>query len=187
MRTGAAAWSAVARVSCPVWGVPCRRGPTMTSAAVGPTPCGAAPEQRCPAACPGRSPGCVGRQDFGRLLTEPALITHELARAHGGEWRPPALQARRKTLRDALTQSATAAGALAGSLSGGAHRARRVRAHTTGGAPDPTRLVSAVASIWTRRRRTRCISRLWPGDPQRVAVRCSRPWPHSRVPNADNW
>lgn len=33
-------------------------------------------------------------QDLCRILTEPALITHELARAHGGEWLPQALQAR---------------------------------------------------------------------------------------------
>jgi site-specific DNA recombinase len=44
----------------------------------------------------------LGWQALCRILTEPALITHELARAHGGEWRPQALQARRKTLRDAL-------------------------------------------------------------------------------------
>jgi site-specific DNA recombinase len=43
-------------------------------------------------------------QDLCRLLTEPALITHELARAHGGAWLPQALQARRKTLREALPQ-----------------------------------------------------------------------------------
>jgi site-specific DNA recombinase len=43
-------------------------------------------------------------QDLCRILTEPALITHELARAHGGEWLPQALQARRKTLREALAQ-----------------------------------------------------------------------------------
>jgi site-specific DNA recombinase len=43
-------------------------------------------------------------QDLCRILREPALITHELARAHGGAWPPQALQARRKTLRDALTQ-----------------------------------------------------------------------------------
>jgi hypothetical protein len=43
-------------------------------------------------------------QDLCRILSEPALITHELARAHGGEWLPQALQARRKTLREALAQ-----------------------------------------------------------------------------------
>ena len=37
-------------------------------------------------------------------MTEPALITHELARAHGGAWLPQALQVRRKTLHDALSQ-----------------------------------------------------------------------------------
>src|SRR5262249_9312288 len=43
-------------------------------------------------------------QDLGRVLTEPALITHELARAQGGEWLPHALQARRHTLRKALAE-----------------------------------------------------------------------------------
>ena len=43
-------------------------------------------------------------QDLCRILREPALITHALTRAHGGAWLPQALQARRKTLRDALTQ-----------------------------------------------------------------------------------
>ena len=42
-------------------------------------------------------------QDLCRILGEPALITHALARAHGGAWLPQALQARRKTLCDALT------------------------------------------------------------------------------------
>jgi site-specific DNA recombinase len=43
-------------------------------------------------------------QDLCRILREPALLTHALARAHGGAWLPQALQARRKTLRDALIQ-----------------------------------------------------------------------------------
>jgi hypothetical protein len=43
-------------------------------------------------------------QDLCRVLTEPALITHELARAQGGEWLPHALQARRHTLRKALAE-----------------------------------------------------------------------------------
>ena len=38
------------------------------------------------------------------MLREPALITHELARAQMGEWLPQALQARRQTLRDVLAQ-----------------------------------------------------------------------------------
>ena len=41
-------------------------------------------------------------QELARLLPEPALSTHALARAHGGEGLPQALQARRKTLREAL-------------------------------------------------------------------------------------
>jgi site-specific DNA recombinase len=43
-------------------------------------------------------------QDLCRILSEPALMTHALARAHGGAWLPQALQARRNTLREALTQ-----------------------------------------------------------------------------------
>jgi len=43
-------------------------------------------------------------QDLCQVLTQPALITHELQRAQGGEWLPQALQARRRTLRDALAQ-----------------------------------------------------------------------------------
>jgi site-specific DNA recombinase len=43
-------------------------------------------------------------QDLCRVLTEPSLMTHELERAHMGEWLPQALQARRKTIQDALAQ-----------------------------------------------------------------------------------
>ena len=43
-------------------------------------------------------------QDLCRVLTEPALMTHELERAQRGEWLPQALQARRQTLRDVLAQ-----------------------------------------------------------------------------------
>jgi site-specific DNA recombinase len=43
-------------------------------------------------------------QDLCQVLTEPALITHELARARGGEWLPHVLQARRQTLRKALAE-----------------------------------------------------------------------------------
>ena len=45
-------------------------------------------------------------QDLCHVLREPALITHELARAQMGEWLPQALQARRQTLRDVLAQRA---------------------------------------------------------------------------------
>jgi len=43
-------------------------------------------------------------QDLCQVLTQPALITHELQRAQGGEWLPQALQARQRTLREALAQ-----------------------------------------------------------------------------------
>src|SRR6266496_3335282 len=42
--------------------------------------------------------------DLCQVLTEPTLITHELERAQMGEWLPQALQARRKTIQDALAQ-----------------------------------------------------------------------------------
>ncbi len=65
----------------------------------------AARGERCTARfAPARALDELVWQDLCRILTEPALITHELARAHGGAWLPQALQARRKTLRDALTQ-----------------------------------------------------------------------------------
>jgi site-specific DNA recombinase len=43
-------------------------------------------------------------QDLCRLLADPALITHELARAQAGEWLPQALQDRQRALRTALAQ-----------------------------------------------------------------------------------
>jgi site-specific DNA recombinase len=43
-------------------------------------------------------------QDLCHVLTNPALITHELERAQGGAWLPQALQARRHTVREALAQ-----------------------------------------------------------------------------------
>jgi site-specific DNA recombinase len=43
-------------------------------------------------------------RDLCRVLTEPALITHELERTHMGAWLSQALQARRKTVQDALAQ-----------------------------------------------------------------------------------
>jgi site-specific DNA recombinase len=65
----------------------------------------AARGERCTARCaPAPALDALVWQDLCQILTEPALITHALARAHGGEWLPQALQARRQTLRDALTQ-----------------------------------------------------------------------------------
>jgi site-specific DNA recombinase len=43
-------------------------------------------------------------QDLCHVLREPALVTHELQRAQGGAWLPQALQARRRTLQQALAQ-----------------------------------------------------------------------------------
>jgi site-specific DNA recombinase len=43
-------------------------------------------------------------QDLCRILREPMLITHELERAQAGEWLPQALQARRRTVQEALAQ-----------------------------------------------------------------------------------
>jgi site-specific DNA recombinase len=43
-------------------------------------------------------------EDVCRILTQPALITQELARAQAGQWLPEALQARRTTLQRNLAQ-----------------------------------------------------------------------------------
>src|SRR5262249_21300320 len=43
-------------------------------------------------------------QDLCQVLREPALLTHELMRAQGGEWLPQSLQAQRKTVQQALAQ-----------------------------------------------------------------------------------
>jgi hypothetical protein len=43
-------------------------------------------------------------QDLCRVLREPALLTHELLRAQGGEWLPQAMGAQRKTVQQALAQ-----------------------------------------------------------------------------------
>ena len=43
-------------------------------------------------------------QDLCQILTDPAMITHELQRAHAGEWLPQALQSRRSTLQKAIAQ-----------------------------------------------------------------------------------
>jgi site-specific DNA recombinase len=43
-------------------------------------------------------------QELCRVLSDPALITHELERAQMGAWLPQALHARRQTLRDVLAQ-----------------------------------------------------------------------------------
>jgi len=45
-------------------------------------------------------------QALCRVLTAPALVTHELERAQLGAWLPQALQARRQTLHDVLAQLA---------------------------------------------------------------------------------
>jgi len=65
----------------------------------------AAANHRCTARyAPARALDTLVWQDLCRVLTEPALITHELARAQGGEWLPHALHARRQTLRKALAE-----------------------------------------------------------------------------------
>jgi site-specific DNA recombinase len=43
-------------------------------------------------------------EDLCCILTNPALITHELTRAHNGDWLPQVLQARRQTLNKAINQ-----------------------------------------------------------------------------------
>jgi site-specific DNA recombinase len=65
----------------------------------------AARGERCTACfTPARTLDKLVWQDLCRILTEPALVTYELACAHSGEWLPQALQARRKSIREALAQ-----------------------------------------------------------------------------------
>ena len=65
----------------------------------------AAQGQRCPARyAPAQALEALVWQDLCRILTQPALILHELERAQQGEWLPQALQARRRTLQEALAQ-----------------------------------------------------------------------------------
>ncbi len=59
----------------------------------------------------GRDKGVPARQldelvwgDLCAVLADPTLITHELERARAGEWLPQALQAHRKTVRQALAR-----------------------------------------------------------------------------------
>ena len=61
--------------------------------------------ERCTARyAPARALDDLVWQDLCRVLTRPALITHELERAQMGEWGPQALQARRQSLRALLAQ-----------------------------------------------------------------------------------
>jgi len=61
--------------------------------------------ERCTARyAPAQALDALVWQDLCSVLREPALITHELARAQMGEWLPQALHARRQTLRDVLAQ-----------------------------------------------------------------------------------
>ena len=65
----------------------------------------AAQGQRCTARyAPAETLDQLVWQDLCGLLTDPALITHELARAQAGEWLPQALQDRQRTLRATLAQ-----------------------------------------------------------------------------------
>ena len=67
----------------------------------------AAQGERCTArSAPARPLDDVVWQDLCRILTAPALVTHALQRAQGGEWLPHALHARRRTLPQALAQLA---------------------------------------------------------------------------------
>jgi site-specific DNA recombinase len=61
--------------------------------------------ERCTARyAPAQALDALVWQDLCRVLSDPALITHELERAQMGAWLPQALHARRQTLRDVLAQ-----------------------------------------------------------------------------------
>jgi site-specific DNA recombinase len=60
-------------------------------------------EGRCPAPyIPAEALDQLIWEDLRQVLMTPTLITHELQRAQAGEWLPQALQARRRTIREAL-------------------------------------------------------------------------------------
>ena len=62
---------------------------------------------RCPArAAPAQLWDALVWQALCCVLSAPALMTHELARAQRGAWLPQALHARRQTLRDVLARLA---------------------------------------------------------------------------------
>jgi site-specific DNA recombinase len=65
----------------------------------------AAKGERCPARyAPADQLDAVVWQDLCQLLSHPSLIAHELQRAQAGEWLPQSLQARRRTLEQAIAQ-----------------------------------------------------------------------------------
>jgi site-specific DNA recombinase len=65
----------------------------------------AAKGERCKARyAPARALDELVWQDLCYIVSDPAVITHELQRARSGEWLPQALQARVKTLQDTLAQ-----------------------------------------------------------------------------------
>jgi site-specific DNA recombinase len=143
----------------------------------------AAQGQCCPARfAPARALDALVWQDLCRILTEPELITHELARAHGGEWLPQALQARRKTLRDALTQierqQARLLEVYLAEIIGRDEfeRKRQEVTQTQHGLSQQLRQLDAQAQQQVN------IAAVAQG-----LERCSRPWTDSRLPNADNW
>jgi site-specific DNA recombinase len=66
---------------------------------------GTAKAERCTARyVPAAALDLLVWQDLCRILTNPALVTHELARAQAGEWLPQALQDRQRTLRASVAQ-----------------------------------------------------------------------------------
>jgi site-specific DNA recombinase len=70
-------------------------------------PLRAALGERCTARfIPAPALDAVVWQDLTQVLTEPALMRQELERARGGAWLPQALQARQRTVREALAQLA---------------------------------------------------------------------------------
>ncbi len=116
--------------------------------------------ERCTARyAPARALDELVWQDLCRVLTEPALITHELERARMGEWLPQALQARRQTLREILAQRARQQARLLDLSLAEIIEREEFERRREGGDPDPTWLHAATAA-------TRCpgaTAREWSG------------------------
>src|SRR5262249_33050785 len=125
-------------------------------------------------------------QELGRILSEPALMTQARARAHGGEWLPQALQARRKPLQEALTQlERQQARLLEVSLAeiigrDEVEHQRQEVTHTHHRLAQQRRQLAAQAQPQVD------IAALAHGL-EAFCRRLQPPWTSSRVPNADNW
>ena len=131
--------------------------------------------ERCPARyAPARTLDEFVWQDLCQVLTDPALLTHELERAQQGEWLPQALQARRHTLREVLAQLERQQARLLDFIPWRSDRARRVRTETKGGDADSTGVDAATPPTGCPGAQNTSMWRLWLKASRRFAVGSNR-------------